>query len=273
MDIKVGLQLYSLRDDMARDFEGTLKKVKEIGYDYVEFAGYFGHSAEEVKAILDKYELKAVSVHQAPSLFIDEGQSAVDYIKTLGVSYAAVPWYEASKLAGTDEWDNTVEVFTKVGELLSASGIQMLYHNHDFEFEKYDNKYLFDYIYETMPFINPEIDVCWVGYAGVSPIETIKKYNGRVGIVHFKDYTCKNGAKGAVYALIDENGNEKKPSKEENGFKFTPVGYGVQDFDAIIAACRECGTEYVIVEQDQTYDTAPIEACRMSREFLKSKGL
>ena len=273
-NIKVGLQLYSVRDAMEKDFEGTLKAVKEMGYDYVEFAGYFGKSAEEVKAVLDKYELTAISVHQGPTLFDEEGQKAVDYIKTLGVKYAAVPWYEASKLAGTAEWDNTVAMFTRVGKLLADNGIQMMYHNHDFEFEKFDGKYLFDWIYETMPFINPEIDVCWVHYAGEDPCKIINQYNGKVQVVHFKDFVCEKLGGGPVYALINDSGEDgKKASKEDNGFKFTPVGQGCQNFDAIIKMCEACKTEYVIVEQDSTYEIPSLEACRMSREYLKTKGL
>lgn len=273
-NIKVGLQLYSVRGEMEKDFEGTLKRVKEIGYDFVEFAGYFGRSAEEVKALLDKYELTAISVHQAPALFVNEGQSAVDYLKTIGVKYAAVPWYEASKLAGTDEWENTVKMFSDVAKLLSDNGIQMLYHNHDFEFGKFEDKYLIDHIYDEVKGIDPEFDVCWINYGGEDPVKYINKYKGRVTVVHFKDFVCKKLGAGPVYALINEDGKEgKKASREDNGFEFRPVGSGCQDFDSIIAACEACGTEYVIVEQDQTYDTPSLEACRMSREFLRSKGL
>ncbi|MBR2132709.1 MAG: sugar phosphate isomerase/epimerase, partial [Oscillospiraceae bacterium] len=90
---KVGLQLYSVRGDMEKDFYGTLKAVKEAGYDYVEFAGYYGHTAEEVRGMLDELGLTCISVHQGPDLFINKGQEAVDYLTTIGAKYCAIPWY------------------------------------------------------------------------------------------------------------------------------------------------------------------------------------
>lgn len=272
---KIGLQLYSIREDMEKDMDSALRQVKEMGYDCVEFAGYFGHSAEEVKAMLDKYGLECVSVHQAPQLFVDEGQKAVDYIKTLGVKYAAVPWYEKDKLAGSPEWDNTVKMFTEVAELLKKNGIKMMYHNHDFEFNKVDGKFILDWIYDTIPqdLIEPEVDTCWVHYAGYNPAEYLLKYSGRINIVHLKDFACKNLGGGPVYALIDEDGNEKKGSKEDNGFEFRPVGHGIQDIPSIIEASEKAGASVLIVEQDQSNDRPPMEAAKMSREYLKSLGL
>ena len=88
---KVGIQLYSLRDAMEKDMDATLKAVKEMGYDYVEFAGYFDKSAEEVRTLLDKYGLECVSVHQAIGLFEEEGKAAVDYLNTIGAKYCAIP--------------------------------------------------------------------------------------------------------------------------------------------------------------------------------------
>lgn len=272
---KIGLQLYSIREDMEKDMDSALRQVKEMGYDCVEFAGYFDHSAEEVKAMLDKYGLECVSVHQAPQLFVDEGQKAVDYIKTLGVKYAAVPWYDADKLAGSPEWDNTVKMFTDVAELLKKNGIKMMYHNHDFEFNKVDGKFILDWIYDTIPqdLIEPEVDTCWVHYAGYNPAEYLLKYSGRINIVHLKDFACKNLGGGPVYALIDEDGKEKKSSKEENGFEFRPVGHGIQDIPSIIEASEKAGASVLIVEQDQSNDRPPMEAAKMSREYLKSLGL
>ncbi|MEE1013001.1 MAG: sugar phosphate isomerase/epimerase, partial [Clostridia bacterium] len=246
---KIGLQLYSLREEMEKDMDATLKQVKEMGYDCVEFAGYFGHSAEEVRAMLDKYGLECVSVHQAPQLFAEEGQKAVDYLKTIGAKFAAVPWYKKELLAGTDEWENTVKLFESNGKLLKENGIQQLYHNHDFEFNKADDKFLLDWIYETIPaeLMQPEIDTCWVHYAGQNPAEYLLKYSGRIDIVHLKDFDCTNLAAGPVYALIDKDGKEQKGSREDNGFMFRPVGSGRQDIPAIIDAAEKAGASILIV--------------------------
>ena len=271
---KVGLQLYSVRDAMEKDMDATLKAVKEMGYDYVEFAGYFGKTAEEVKALLDKYELTAVSVHQAIDLFEKEGKAAVDYLNTIGVEYSAIPWYDKNELY--NNWDETVKKFAEVSKLLKAGGIQLMYHNHDFEFVKIDGEYVLDKLYRTLDAetLMPEIDTCWVHYAGVDPAEYVRKYAGRIKVLHLKDFVCKKLGGGPVYALIDEDGNEiKNASKEDNGFKFTPVGSGIQDWNEILTAADEAGVEYVIVEQDDSYEMCSLEAAKMSRDYLKTLGL
>lgn len=270
---KVGLQLYSIRDAMEKDMEAALKAVKEMGYDYVEFAGYYGKSAEEVKAILDKCGLEAVSVHQAIDLFDKEGKAAVDYLKTLGVKYCALPSYPADEFH--NNWDKTIERFKAVSKLLREGGIQLMYHNHDFEFQKIDGEYILDKLYNAIPndMLKPQFDTCWVHYAGENPAEYIKKYNGKIEVLHLKDFVCEKLGNGPVYALIDENGNEiKKGSQEENGFKFVPVGSGIQDFPAILEAAEEAGVEYVIVEQDSSVDRAQMDAAKMSRDYLKTLG-
>lgn len=270
---KVGIQLYSVRDAMEQDMDATLAKVKEMGYDYVEFAGYFGKSAEEVKALLDKHGLECISVHQAIDLFIEQGQPAYDYLKTIGAQYSAIPWYPIEKSIG--EWDDTVATFTKIGKELKENGIQMLYHNHDFEFKKIGDEFMLDKLYRTVPeeYLQPEFDTCWVHYAGNNPAEYIKKYDGRCKVLHLKDFVCKNLGGGPVYDLIDENGESTGGGSEDKGFEFRPVGYGIQNFSEILAAAEEIGVEYVIVEQDQSPDGNPLEDAKKSREYLKTLGL
>ena len=271
---KVGIQLYSLRDAMEKDMDATLKAVKEMGYDYVEFAGYFGKSAEEVKAILDKYGLEAVSVHQAIGLFEEEGQKAVDYIKTLGVKYCAIPWYNVDEFISN--WDATMDKFKNVSKLLGDNDIKLMYHNHDFEFNKINGEYILDRLYATLPegVIMPQLDTCWVHYAGVNPSEYIRKYSGRIEVLHLKDFVCEKLGGGPVYALIDEDGNEMdKGNQEDNGFKQVPVGSGIQDWTSILTAAEDAGVEYVIVEQDESKDRDPLDAAKMSREYLRTLGI
>ena len=258
---------------MEKDFYGTLKKVKEIGYDYVEFAGYFGHSAEQVKAMLDELGLVCCSVHQGPDLFIEKGQEAVDFIKTIGAKFCAIPWYGIENYENGN-FDSTIALFEKVGKLLAENGIKLTYHNHDFEFRTLDGEFILEKIYASLPdLIEGEVDTCWVKYAGVDPVEFILKYSGKMKTLHLKDFTCKKLASGPVYALIDDEGNEIVTDKEDNGFAFRPLGMGMQDFPAILDAADKCGIEYVIVEQDQSYDTPALEAAKISRDYLRSLGL
>ena len=274
MAMKVGIQLYSIRQEMEKDMDAALKAVKEMGYDYVEFAGFFNKDAEDVKAMLDKYGLTAISVHQGVDPWLEKGQEAIDYLKTVGVKYCAIPWCPGEKLEG-EAWEDTKKVFTDFGKALKDNGINLLYHNHDFEFKKVDGKYVIDKMYEEIPadLFNPEFDTCWVHYAGENPCDYIRKYNGRLNVLHLKDFVCKNLGGGPVYALIDDNGGDaKNASKEDNGFEFRPVGYGIQDFPAILKAAEEVGIEYIIVEQDDSYDTPVLETAKKSREYLKSLG-
>lgn len=269
----VGLQLYGVKHAMEKDFEGTLKAVRDMGYEYVEFAGYFGRSAEQIKSILDTLGLKCVSVHQGLDFFDERGQEGIDYLKTFGVKYSIIPWYDKSKLAGTPDWESTRARFADIADKLYENGMLLGYHNHDFEFDKVEGKYLHDYIFDSIPKekMFPQLDTCWVHYAGIDPADKIREFCGRVDIVHLKDFVCKNLGGGPVYALIDNDGNALGGSREDNGFEYRPLGSGIQDIKAILEACEECGTHTVIVEQDDVYgDMTELEAARLSREYLKN---
>ena len=269
----VGVQLYSVKNAMAADFEGTLEKIAEMGYEYVEFAGYHGRTAEEIKAILDRLGLKCVSVHQSIDFFKDDVQKGVDFLKTFGTKYSVIPWWGRDALAGTEKWEATVATFRKVADALYENGMILGYHNHDFEFEKFEGKYLHDYLFEAVDrerFV-PELDTCWVHYAGINPSDKIREFSGSVEIVHLKDFVCKNLGSGPVYDLIDESGKPMKAqTQEDNGFEFCPLGQGRQNFADILKACEECGTEYVIVEQDKVYGgMTELEAVKISRDYLR----
>lgn len=269
----VGIQLYGVRNAMAADFEGTLKAVKDMGYDYVEFAGYFDHTAEEIKGLLEKYDLKCISVHQGLDFYNEDADAAAEFLKTFGVKYSVIPWYGKDKLAGTDGWEASRERFIKVGKVLKNHGMKLGYHNHDFEFETYEGKYLHDYIFGEIDadLIDPEFDTCWVHYAGLNPCDKLREFKGRVEVVHLKDFVCERLGGGPAYDLIDKDGKPIKATKEDNKFEFRPLGQGRQNFADILAACEECGTELVVVEQDKTYGgMTELEAAKISRDYLKN---
>ncbi len=271
---KIGLQLYSVRNEMAADFEGTLRAVREMGYDNVEFAGYFGKSAEEIKALLKKYDLTCVTVHQGMDPFLENGNAIIDYMSDLGITYCTIPWYERAKLeVGTPVWDETVKNFKAYAAALREKGIKMLYHNHNYEFDIIDGKCIIDHLYETFDrdTLNPEFDTCWVHYAGYDPAEYIEKYADRVEVLHLKDFQCKRLAGGPAYALIDGDGKaQAQPSKEENNFKFMPLGMGRQDFKKILDAAEKSNAHTLIVEQDKSDDRPPLEAAKISRDYLRN---
>lgn len=266
---KVGLQLFSIREEMAKDMDKALAAVKEIGYDYVEFAGFYDKPVEEIKALLKKHGLEAVSVHQAYAPLVDNREATLEYLKELGVKYCTIPSYPYDKF--TNEWDETVKFMTELGDDVNKKGMKLLYHNHEFEFEKKDGEPMLNRLYEEVPseYLNPQFDTCWVHYAGVNPAEHLKKYAGRIEVVHIKDFVCDKFGAGPVYELIGEIDTKKGISREDNGFRYKPIGSGIQDWKAILEACEEAGTEYVIVEQDSWYDSTGIEEARKSRQYLK----
>ena len=269
---KIGLQLYGVRDKMEKDMDATLKAVKEMGYECVEFAGYFDKTPDEIKAMLEKYGLEAVSVHREPKFYLeDNAKTEFDYLKAIGAKYCAIPWYKADEYF--NNWDATIDTFTTVAKKMKENGIQLMYHNHDFEFKKIDGEYILDKLYSTIDkdLLMPEIDTCWVHYAGENPSEYLKKYKGRIDIVHLKDFVCEKLGGGPVYALIGNDSKEK--SKDDNGFKYVPVGSGLQDVKSILDAADESGTKIIIVEQDMSYDQDSLDAAKQSREYLKTLGL
>ncbi len=270
----VGVQLYGLKNTLKEDFEGTIAKVAEMGYEYVEFAGYYDKSAEQILSVLNKYNLKCISVHQKLDWFDSDPIGKINYLKTFGVKYVVVPYCSKDLLAGTPAWSDTVALFNKYAKLFAENGMMLGYHNHDFEYATYEGKYLLDHIVASVPegLIVPELDTCWVNYGGASVTAEIAKYTGRLPIIHLKDFVCtKRG--GSVYELIATDGSVSgNRSKAEDGFEYRPLGTGIQDFAAILAAAEAAGTETVIVEQDSVYNgMTELEAARLSREYLKSE--
>ena len=265
--MKIGLQVFSVRDVAEKDFKGAMQKVKEIGYDGVELAGLYGLSAEEIRSVLDDIGLEAISAHVGFSDLVRDLDGTVAANKKIGVKFIALPFMGEGDLPMSDNWEKNLAFIMKISEKCKENGITLLYHNHDTEYKKMpDGMYIEDYLFKAtgLDAMKPEFDTCWVRVAGEDPVGYIKKYAGYVQVVHLKDFV---GSKTAnMYELI---GTDKKADVTE-AFKFRPVGYGVQDFPAIIKASEEVGAEWLIVEQDNSYETPSLEAAKMSRDYLKS---
>ena len=274
MKLPVAVQLYSVRDEMEKDFYGTIKLMKEIGYDGVEFAGLFDQKPEEIKAFCDEIGIVPISAH-VPYYDMLENPEAVlsDYAK-IGCKYVAVPYLTEECRPGTDGFAATVEGIRKIGEAAKALGIQLLYHNHDFEFVKIGEEYALDVLYSTIPedLLKTEIDTCWVNVAGVNPAEYITKYSGRSPVVHLKDFKKSGDNLGKLYDLIGID-DDSAAEEEEDAFSFMPVGHGVQDMPEILAACEDAGAQWVVVEQDNpAKGNTPVNSVTLSREYLKTLG-
>ena len=268
--VPVGLQLYTVRDMMAKDVPAALAAVKAAGYDYVEPAGLYGLSGEAYKAALDEAGLTAVCAHVPLADFGEEMLPAIETYKTIGCRYVAVPYVPEELRYGTEAFAKTMEYIRKLGRLCYENGVQLLYHNHDFEFTKMaDGRYVLDYMYETIEpaYLATELDVCWVRVGGEDPAAYVKKYADRAPLVHLKDYVGEKSAH--MYELI---GIKSEGKAAPATFEFRPVGAGVVDFPAVLAAVAGSNAEYVIVEQDQSYAQTSIAAAKQSRDYLKSLG-
>ncbi len=269
MKLPIAIQLYSVRDDMEKDFEGTVKKIKELGYEGVEFAGLFGKSGVEVKKLCDDLGLVPVSAHVPYYDMLENPEEVLKDYKDLGCKYVVVPYLTEECRPGTEGWDDTVKGIRKIGEAAKEMGIQLLYHNHDFEFLKIDGKYALDILYDTVPadLLQTEIDTCWVNVGGEEPAAYVEKYTGRAPIVHLKDFHGSKG-NGPLYKLI---GIEEEAQETASTFEFRPVGSGVQDWKKIIASAEKAGAEWVIVEQDDpSMGKTPMECAKMSINYLKT---
>ena len=258
-----GLALYTLRDDLSVALEKTLQQVSDEGYDYIEAASYndgkfYGLSPVAFKSLLASMNLKPVSTHQG-SVTLDNADQMIADVKAAGFTYFVVPvppmgMFKFDRQTMSMGMNGTpkelLDILNVLGEKCHAAGLQLLYHNHDFELKKNENNIvILDYLLEnTDPkYVNFQMDLFWVTKAGVDPLDYFNKYPGRFLIWHVKD--------------MDDKG------------RFAPVGEGIIDFKRILAQKERSGMKYYMVEQDMTFDgLKPLEAVKISHKGLKNFG-
>lgn len=270
MKFPVAIQVYSVRDYAEKDFYGTLKQIKEMGYEGVEFAGLYGNTPAEVKRIIDELGLKAVSAHVPFQELMNDIPGTVAAYREIGCPYIAIPWLGESDRPGSENYTNVVAGVRAIGEEMKKQGGALLYHNHDFEFKMVDGKYALDRLYEEIPadLLQTELDTCWVNVAGEDPAAYVRKYSGRAPLVHLKDFVMPGKKPAHMYELIGADN-----AAEDDGavFEFRPVGYGAQDFREILKASEEAGASWVIVEQDQpSMGKTSLECAKMSIDYLNT---
>lgn len=268
MKFPIAIQLYSVRNELSNDFEGTLKKVKELGYDGVEFAGLCGKSAQEVKELCAKNGLVPLSAHVPFNDMIND-PSILETYADIGCKYVAIPYLNEEYSPGNAKFAEVIEGAKMLGEKAKELGMQLCYHNHDFEFLKVDGEYALDILYREVSadLLQTELDMCWVKVAGENPAEYLRKYAGRSDVLHLKDFVGSRSEN--MYALIGIDENEKKET--DGKFEFRPVGLGVQDFPTILNAAEESGVKWVVVEQDEpSMEKTPFECAELSINYLKS---
>ena len=257
-----GIALYTLRDTMGKDPRAVLEAVAELGYEYIEAAGYsegkyYGMEPAEFKAMLDEVGLKPMSSHQS-SMTRENAKTEISDAKEAGFQYIVIPvppeglftYNPASQSLGmTGTVANASDIINAIAAEASAQGMKALYHNHDFEFRENEEGIVpIDYFIENSDpkDLNFQMDLYWVTKAGADPVDYFEKYPGRFKAWHVKD--------------IDDQG------------RFAPVGTGSIDFERILAAKEQSGMEFYLVEQDATFNETPMEAIEISHEGLKEIG-
>lgn len=269
--LPIALQLYSVRDDLERDFEGTIAKVKAMGFDGVEPAGLHGKTPEEAAAIFAANGLTAISAHVPYNEMVKDTAGVLNAYKTLGCKFIAIPYLEDEYRKGGALYEETVENINKIGQQARAAGITLLYHNHDFEFQKFDGEYALDILYNTLPadVLQAEIDTCWVNVGGEVPADYIRKYKGRAPVVHLKDFHMPGERPAKLYDLIGLPEDKREAAAEV--FEFRPVGSGKQNIPEIIAAANDAGAQWLVVEQDMpSFGKTPLECAESSITYLRS---
>ena len=257
---KYGLQLYTVRNDVAKNLAGTLDYIAKAGYSQIELygfdgKGFFGKTPKEFKAMFDDLKLTSPSGHYNFGPILTDGnldlwKKTIEAANIMGNEYATIPWLDANQ-RGADTFPKLLELVNKAAELTKAAGMKLAYHNHDFEFKKLDNgkSFLQSLLEGTDPsMVDFELDLYWVAYANEDPLAWFNKYPGRFTMWHVKDLTTN------------------KEGKKES----TQVGDGTIDFSKIFEHKKHAGLKYAFVEQEAY--TMPEEECiKKSIAYMKKK--
>ncbi len=240
---RIGLQLYTIRDEAQKDLDGALARVAKIGYDDVEFAGYYGHSAADVRRMLDRHRLYAPSAHVPLERLRGEMDKVLEEAKIVGHQYITCPYID-EKERTHDGYADVAAALNRAGVAARKEQIKLAYHNHDFEFTPLpDGRKPYDVLLNlTEPdVVDMEMDLFWAVKGGADPLAYFKEWPGRFTMLHIKD--------------MDAAGN------------MVDVGKGKIDFARIFAARVRAGMVYSFVEHDQPAD--PWASITDSYNYLK----
>jgi sugar phosphate isomerase/epimerase len=242
--IPIGVQLYTVRSLMQRDFDRTLAEVAAIGYEEVEFAGYFGRTPSQVRDALRRHGLAAPSTHIALPADDAAWARTLDEAKEIGHQWVVVAWLDEAMRSSPNDWARVADRFNHLGTLANRAGLRFAYHNHDFEFAHVGGSTLFDTLLErTDPtLVAIEMDVYWVTKGGADPIWYLRHYPHRFPMLHLKDATAA-------------------PER-----RMVDVGAGTIDWTAILTLARDQGTSHAFVEHDEPADA--LASARASYSYL-----
>lgn len=246
----IGLQMYTLREETAKDFIGTLKAVAAMGYNGVEFAGYGGLDASQLSDVLKELNLKVVGSHVSYHRLLEALDDEIAYNLAIGSRYIICPHLVIENRQDLAAWQEVYKNFESIGRRCAEKGIELCYHNHEFELtQQLEGIPALDKLFQSVSesALKVELDTCWVYDAGYDPIEYIQKYTGRIPLVHLKDLQKSEHGRGLTVEL----------------------GQGVIDLRAVVAASVKAGAEWIIVEQD-ICQKPPLVSAENSLQWIKN---
>jgi len=244
----IGLQLYTVRDELQKDFDGTLAKIAAIGYRNMEFAGYYNRTPEQVRATLDKLGLVSTSSHIGAQLMQQDAAAQIRAAKIIGQDYITLPSYSFGR-DGVSGWKKAAAQFNEWGAMCRDAGLRLAYHNHNFEFAPLEGTTGYAILAEALDpkLVDFELDLYWASFADQKPLELFARYPGRFAMWHVKDLLLTNGTKGMA-----------------------PVGGGTIDFKSFFAHRKESGMKHFFVEHDSAaqYPGGSLASIQASYTYL-----
>ena len=240
--MKYGVQMYAIRTLCMRDLEKGIRAAAEIGYEGLEFAGFFGHSAEQVAAWLEKYHVQALGAHIMLDEICGDTDAVIAYQKKIGNCRIVCPWTD---IKTAEDVAVLVQKLRAVQPKLAAAGMELYYHNHAHEFlNRANGEYLLDLLAQQVPELRLELDVYWIWRGGADPMVYLKKYEGRTGIFHAKDGNLSGG---------------------------TLAGAGEVDLRPVCAYAKQHQFDWAIVESEASEDEQEqLDAIRKDYQYIRS---
>jgi sugar phosphate isomerase/epimerase len=267
LGLPLGLQLYSVRDVLPKDYDGTLHQIAALGFQEVEAAGFFGHNPEQVKQAMQNAGLHCVSAHYSLEALLPKVDETIQFGKDLGLNYivCAAPWFkDPSKVKGLnfrasrelmtlEDWRWNADQFNQIGEKVKAAGMHFAYHNHTPEFRQENGVMFYD---ELMSKTDPakvafELDCGWAVIAGQNPAELLKRYSTRICMLHVKDFKMTPSVTPA------------------NAPPSTELGHGTIDYHPIFEAAKKADIKHVFIEQEE-FDMPEMEALKIDADYMKA---
>ncbi|MGB8011870.1 MAG: sugar phosphate isomerase/epimerase [Terriglobales bacterium] len=256
----IGLQLYTVREVLKKDFDGTLAKVAAIGYREVELGDFIEMPPKALRDALIRHGLTAPSTHVPYSSLGEQWPKVIEDAKVVGHTYIVNPWIDDEIRARPDGWKRAAATFNRAGEISKIAGIQFAYHNHWLEFiPTADGRLPYDILLEEcdQDLVKMEMDLCWITVGGQDPLKYFARYPGRFPMVHVKDLK-----KVPPLATVREGRFAGAEMAE-----ITEAGSGVIDWKRILSHSEQAGIKHYFVEHDSP--KKPIESVRVSYEYLE----